>query len=295
MPGRKVKTRKCRVCGERKSLDEFRDARAKRREKLTVTCSTCRAKLNKYATKAYYLEHGKNLPGLVLPLEAVKDPLRQLRHKKLYELRAHAGMSGADVARAAGVPQGIYSQIEALTLSPALKTGKWSSYAKHIARFWGMSPNELFHDRGPVTSRLGTSDTEVAVALLGAFTSRTAQGIEGHVDVLAKKKVSLIFHRLTIREQEAITLYFGLDGVGGRTLDEVAKLMGGVTRQAVDIHIRKGIRKLRVPRFTTDLRDALGAVANVCEVARFVGTLRHLADKIEAEVLNNESRKEAAS
>lgn len=53
---------------------------------------------------------------------------------------------------------------------------------------------------------------------------------------------------LSPRHRQAIILYFGLDGVEGRTYEEVGRLLGGVTRQRAYQLVQEALRALQSHR-----------------------------------------------
>ncbi len=74
---------------------------------------------------------------------------------------------------------------------------------------------------------------------------------------LLKEQLESVLDTLTDREENVLRLRFGLDDGRTRTLEEVGKVFGGVTRERIRQIEAKALRKLRHPSRSKQLKDFL--------------------------------------
>lgn len=114
-----------------------------------------------------------------------------------------------------------------------------------------------FKAQRPVTSLDRPTDEENPEdsSKLGDFISGSENTEETAIETLAQEEVRQALSKLSERERRILTLRFGLDDNGQRTLDEVGKEFG-LTRERVRQIQVKALRRLRKPGALTHIANA---------------------------------------
>jgi len=133
----------------------------------------------------------------------------------------------------------------------------WTKTAIKIAVALGVRPEEIFppfswNARHKNIYEIQTSSEFIQEALYG---EDVATPLENYERGELRDNIMKLLDELEPREKEAIVLYYGLDGNGKRTLDEVADETGRSTRERVRQIVAKGLRRLRHPSRTELLKD----------------------------------------
>jgi transcriptional regulator with XRE-family HTH domain len=283
---RSVEKKKCKGCKKEFPIDDFKSRHKGHAGVITKYCVRCRDKLSA-ASKRWYAKnpdkkYKRTRHGTKYGV--TKKNRNKPRRKRLLELRLDAGMSGNDVAKAAGIHPTFYYGLEAMTRSPiSKKNGKWTDNAMRLAEYWGVAPEDLF----PREARKHPQDYMPGSAelSLGAFTQIMAKRT-GSDEAIGEEDLKIAMRRamayLSTRQKQAIELYFGFDGIEGRSLDDVSNhyYFSGITRERVRQILESAFQKLRSPVCSHILREHLEDLGSHIAV-RYVQYLRALADRIE--------------
>ena len=189
--------------------------------------------------------------------------LRLITHNaRLVDARKERAMTGEDMAQAAGIVRYRLGHIENLRVVPTEE-----EIAK-IACVLEKSTDYLFPETlldavqaGVFSRRKAELATPQIISLTEASRlplMTDGDEIEREVDrKWLVERVKQVLTTLTPREQSVLTLRFGLDGGGSRTLEEVGRQFKR-TRETIR-HIEwKALHKLRHPSRSKKLKDFLG-------------------------------------
>jgi transcriptional regulator with XRE-family HTH domain len=159
----------------------------------------------------------------------------RLRNNRLIVLREQLGQSQAECARVSGVSQGSLNALETLRISPLRPDGEWSSPAKRIAEFHGVSPEWIWPEEVKrLRARAIMLETNAAELVASPTGSRRleAEASAAMVQEWTKK--------LTPREARAVTATV----VEEKGFAELASEFG-VSGGMVAIIQRRGLQKMR--------------------------------------------------
>lgn len=160
---------------------------------------------------------------------------------RLLQLREELGMSQADVCRASSINSFSYSKLERGVESPLDYKGEWSTYAKRLSDFHGLSPSYLFPSHAaPREVSLDPSYVPKLLASKGYFFNCT----EDHaVYEDLREQCRRALSTLTPREEFVLRRRFG---VAEDTLKDIGSDIKVNTERVRQIEA-EALRKLRHP------------------------------------------------
>lgn len=193
----------------------------------------------------------------------MSDYILQVRVKNgpmLRALRSSKYKSVADLSRDCGVTQSAIGKYLNLKAAPLRDNGEYRRDILTIAAYLRCSPEDLFPPQHMI-QRLANNSSEVEASI---------EDIAGYVSyngdpekIVQQRDVGMAMSRvlasLPDRNRRALEMRYGLNGNGEHTLEEVAREIGGVTRERARQMIAIGERKLkqgldRMGRTKTDVR-----------------------------------------
>lgn len=167
-------------------------------------------------------------------------------HKRMKEERIKGIV---ELSQRSGVDQLTISGIVSGGISPVTKNGSWRKEVRSLAAFFECPPEALFC----AEEDLDTCD-DSRIQAEECFSHVRNNVLLSYAEVLNPERVVSMFEIsrrqeeilacLTPQEKRAISLCFGFDGMGERTLGEVGKMME-ITRTRVDQLKRKAIERLQ--------------------------------------------------
>ena len=172
----------------------------------------------------------------------------RIRNNLLKSRRVARGMTGADVAEAAGMSHYTYSGLECMRVAPmSPATGKWRPSARRLCVYYQCEPEELFPMgdalEQPVLRKTVSDDQ---MRLICNRTERLTY--QEPLDVVAEEDeaddLRAWVATLDAREQEVVNQRYGLDGGGGRSLKEIGDDLG-YTKERMRQVEAKAIRRLQ--------------------------------------------------
>lgn len=183
--------------------------------------------------------------------------LVRYRNDVLLRARESRGLSQMKAAKFCGVPLDVYMDLEKMDFSEARTDRRTATIMRHaetVATAFGLNVSEVAPS-ALVNARIGSKDFEATAvvsphALLAAH-ARYADRAALPAGALAEsteraENMESALSRLTDQERLAVTLHFGLDGGGERTLDEIAAAMRR-SKPVADKWLRRAIRRLQHP------------------------------------------------
>jgi transcriptional regulator with XRE-family HTH domain len=186
----------------------------------------------------------------------------RLRNNLLKSRRVQAGMKGKEVAAACGMSAVTYYRLEGLRAPLRTKKGEWRFSVLRLADYYGVLPEELFPPEveAVVFSRLfkEIGREELPPAILHeplalppmqedeVFFHESQRIVRDALDQLARRS------SCDARGVEWLRLYYGIDVTRAMTLQQIADLEG-ITCSAVDLVIKRTLRRLRHPSLTVKL------------------------------------------
>lgn len=143
----------------------------------------------------------------------------QLRNNLLQQRREELGMNQAQLCRAAGIAhRGAYGALESMKRSPFSPRGDWRPIVLTIARFHGLSPEELFPPE-ILALRGGKRDMTCDVTEFAELAACGPEMLLSLREQIGSVK-PLLSAALTSTEADVITRRFGLDGDPPSTLKD---------------------------------------------------------------------------
>ena len=199
----------------------------------------------------------------------IKDVRLEVRvsNNLLWTLMKQQGIkSVAELSRLLG--GGSYShlaQLVAMKIPARKKSGEWTTLALRLAEFFRCMPEVLFSELQQYEAlKNNRAEVEVSFADIHALTTRRQGEMTQDIQLLAKElhlALRQALSTLTSREQQVISLRFGLDG-REHTLAEVGNILS-VTRERVGQIEGRALRKLRHP--IRGLKVAAGRVDHILQ------------------------------
>lgn len=201
----------------------------------------------------------------IAPAKGLVELRLLARNARLREARMEKGFTQKDLSDITGISAHRIQQIENLWLIPRREVmEEISSALERPVDF--LFPPELLEaiEEGVFHERKVQLEARRIISLTEAkrlgYPRLLASGIEeterkAELSLL-KDQLKEVITTLTPREQNVITLRFGLDGSGTRTLDEVAYEFS-VTCERIRQIEAKALRKLRHPARSKNLKDFL--------------------------------------
>ncbi len=260
-------TRICRYCKKLKPVDSFAPKHPETHPEPTTRCLECRERMDFHNDKWRRKNLEKVREYTRRYMRRIKPPTKHgqkfcvakkdrhtPRNDQLLHRRLRAKMSGIEVARAADIHLARYYEYERMVLTPFhkpfLKSDKWNRDARQLAAFWKVSPAALFPDDWKEKQR---KENLPGSAELGAseYAKEAACDISKlHARYWLQKTVREMLKRLSPKRRLAIELYFGFDGTGSRTYEEVTQHEGlsGRSRQSIESLVSDGLAMLRKSR-----------------------------------------------
>lgn len=175
----------------------------------------------------------------------------RLRNNLLKERRLELGLNCKQMAAAVGVAANLYSGLETMRDPPVhRRSGEWRPSALAIARFHGLSPDELWPDAIRLIKQ-ATTLRRVSVgqltALVGGTNATLALGVAEQYDTAElRKALHEAVAQLPSRVSQLLTLRYGLNGSEPMTLEQVGTVLG-ICRERVAQIERVALRTLRHP------------------------------------------------
>ena len=172
----------------------------------------------------------------------------KVKNNYLFKLMQSYGLSNAaELSRASGLAQTAIGKVLNLKVPAFTKKGEASATAQTLCDFFSCSVYDLFppqHINDPL--QINSSAIEANMAEL-----TSSNLLAGGIDPLqivsdgdAADLVSAAVGKLTSREKIIVDARFGLDGAGGKTLDQVGKELDISSNRVRQIE-QKALRKLR--------------------------------------------------
>lgn len=160
-----------------------------------------------------------------------KNPSLRINMYILEKMKKEGILSILELSQRSGVSQVVISALAGARLSPKTKKGEWRKEVMSLAIFFECQPGALF---GPEDDSSAGDDgriqAEACFAYIRSNVLSSCTGIFQPERALFRselaQRLSNMLLRLTPQEQRAISLCFGFDGKGERTLEEVGKELG---------------------------------------------------------------------
>ena len=182
-----------------------------------------------------------------------------VRNNKLRERRLACGLEMAELAERMGMSVTTYHRLETMRVHPYSKRLKdWIPSAKRVAEYYGVPIRELFPDSvinlpsHKAVRRVDPADLELC---LSNHTMKMVEPPYEHVRTLElRESIEKILFRLTKQEEQIVMLWFGLDGLGERTSEDIREILN-LEEHEVEIMKESVIKKLRQPNSISRLMD----------------------------------------
>ena len=183
----------------------------------------------------------------------------KLRNNRLLSLKESTGWTVPEFCKNVGISTTSYYQFTTMKRSP-LTGGDWRDSAKKLAKFAGVDPIELFPEAVQEIQKSGQSTdctiklspddlTELLPPAMKQLSDPEASAVASEL----RNKMSEALALLSPREQQVLSLRFGLDGPE-KTLEEIGRIQG-VGREPIRQIKARALRKLRRPSRIRLLRD----------------------------------------
>lgn len=177
------------------------------------------------------------------------DYIVQFRVKNgpmLRALRASKYQTVADLSRDSGVSAQSIGRYLNLKAAPLREDGEYRNDILTIAAYLHCSPDDLFpvqHLRKGLATN--AAEVEASIEDIAGYLSRGAdpQSIAEQREV--GRVMAGVLATLPDRPRRAVEMRYGLNGNGEHSLDEVAKEIGGVTRERARQVILRGERLIK--------------------------------------------------
>jgi DNA-binding XRE family transcriptional regulator len=186
--------------------------------------------------------------------------LVKVRNNRLIQRREELGLSAPRLAEKMGVNYHSYVQLESMKDSPLDSAGEWRAIAVTIAEFHAVSLDELFPEavqqiRQASAMRL-MDGGELAALASGEFRQTEALMPD---EIVARKQLvestREALDKLSPRKAKAMKLRFGFNGNEPATIRTVGNQLGGICVERSRQIIEDGLRRLRHPSISKQLRD----------------------------------------
>lgn len=153
--------------------------------------------------------------------------LIRVKNNRLLERREGLELSQTTMSQVIGMPLPNYADLENLRRSP-VRGDSWTRDALKVAEYYDCDPGDLFPDavlqiQEPVAERR-VDASEISPLTLSAHSEQLLLPPDdrvGHQQTLGK--VRDVLATLRPQEQDLLRKYYGLDGQGGMTLDQVTE------------------------------------------------------------------------
>lgn len=183
----------------------------------------------------------------------------RLKNNLLVQRRTEMGLLQHEFAKKAGVSFASYNSLETMHRSPIDgRTGGFTKVALGVAKYYGVSPVELWPDvvLGVVNNEvIRTMSADEAECLMA---QSTVKRLSPPSVLLGEKQdaellLAMVDKCLNEREKFVLTKRFGLNGNDGHTYQEIADVMKVTSERIRQIEV-KALRKLRYSKSTDVLR-----------------------------------------
>lgn len=149
----------------------------------------------------------------------------------LEKMKKEGILSILELSQRSGVSQVVISALAGARLSPKTKKGEWRKEVMSLATFFDCLPGALFGiEDDSSAGDDGRIQAEACFAYIRSNVLSSCAGIFQPERALFRselaQRLANMLSRLTPQEQRAISLCFGFDGKGERTLEEVGKELG---------------------------------------------------------------------
>lgn len=171
-------------------------------------------------------------------------------------MKIHGIESIAELCRRAKVSQSIVGSILNLKETPLRKDGKWRPTIISISKVLNIPPEILFSEEQLKPLARNTGYKDVGFDEILQLTDNEAYGDDPSLLLEDKDMVRVLSQAMSTlepREQEVLTLRFGLEGET-YTLEQIAKKME-VCRERIHQIEAKALRKMRHPHKSNSLRE----------------------------------------
>ena len=175
--------------------------------------------------------------------------LIRIKNNNLLSRREALGFTQEAMAKEIGLAGSRYGKLENLKEMPIRKDMSWNDAAKKCSDYFNCPPEDLFPEYFQYITKTWAK-IELTAAQTQSFLNPAVNTpvIETPEDALRAKEgthyLQQVVRDLTLREQKTVNMYFGLDGDGESTFDEIAEEFF-VTRTRIRQVFDKAMRKMR--------------------------------------------------
>mgnify|MGYP001583740669 CR=1 FL=1 len=160
-----------------------------------------------------------------------KHPSLRINVYILEKMKKEGILSILDLSRRSGVGQPTLNGLISSRISSRTKRGEWRKEVMSLAIFFECQPGALFGfegdsnacDDGRIQAEACFSHTRSSVLLACAEVLQPERAL--FMSELSRRQEDILTG-LTLQEKRTISLYFGFDGKGERTLGEVGEELG---------------------------------------------------------------------